>query len=149
MALNELFLEIYIVILCISGMLMVVESQIDTPIVTPFDTSLAINVTAEADPQFRSIFNPNNTSSSSTIVGNLSSGSLQNSTIGGTSAILAPVDFIWQPLAFIWAFIKFITGAYIFDILGLFGFPSEFTLIMQGIIGILLARIILYYWIGR
>lgn len=145
MALNELFLEIYIAMLCINGGILMVDSLVDTPLKTPFDTSA--NVTAINTGPISSIYNT--TSPSGTLVGNMTgTNTLNNSTLGGSAATLIPYD-PYNPIALIWTFIQFLTGGFIFQILGIFGFPAEFLYILQAIFGILLARIVIYYWLGR
>ena len=143
---QELFLEIYIAMLCINGGILIVDNLVDTPLKTPFDT--AGNVTGITSGPVTRIYNSTNTTG--TLVGNLSSGSLENSTIGGLAGLLAPIDFVFQPLAFLWVFIQFLFGNPLFDnLITLLGFPSIFIFVMQAVMGILLGRIILYYWIGR
>lgn len=145
MALNELFLEIYIAMLCINGGILLVDSLVDTPLKSPFDSSA--NVTAITTGDVTDIFN--STDDSGTLVGNFTgTDTLNNSTLGGNPAVLIPYD-PFNPIAMIWTFIEFLTGGFVFQVLGLFGLPAAFTYIMQAIFGILLARIIIYYWLGR
>lgn len=145
MALNELFLEIYIAMLCINGGIIMVDTLVDTPLKTPFDTT--ISVSGVTSGPVTDIYNT--TSPSGTLVGNMTgNGTLNNSTLGGSSKAL-PAYNLYNPLALIWTFIQFLTGGFIFNVLAIFGFPAVFTYILQAIFGILLARIVIYYWLGR
>ena len=116
MALNTHFLEIYLFILILNASILLVDSLADTPLKTPFDTTG--NVTGIDDSDTTAIFNT--TSQSNTLFGNLTNSTISNSTIGGDSSLLAPVDFAFQSLAFLWSFIQFLTGGFVFEVLGLF-----------------------------
>lgn len=139
MALNTLFLEVYIAILCINGGILIVDGAISTPLKSPFD--ITPNVTAATQPN---IFNA--TDSSGTLTENITSNVINNT----DSSILDPVaDFVFFPLQVIWNFIQLLTGGFIFENLTIFGFPTTFVFVMQGIIGILLVITIIYYFTGR
>ena len=144
--LQELALEIYIVMLCLNAGVLIVDSSVDVGLVTPFDL-LGGNVTGITDGPVTGIYN--STDPTGTLTGNLTSGQGSNSTIGGDSSTLNPIDSLLFPLTVIWSFIQFITGGFIFQVLGLFGLPDIFIYSLQGIIGILLARLIIYYVWGR
>lgn len=142
MALQTLFLEIYIAMLCINGGIYIVDSLVDTPLVTPFTSA---NVTSITQPNIY-----NSTSPTGTLVGNSTSlNTINNSTIGGTSALLNPIEALWYPIALLWTFIQFLTGGFVFQVLGIFGFPAAFTYVMQAVMGLLLGVNILYYLTGR
>ena len=144
MALQTLFLEIYLALLAINGGILMVDSLVDTPLVTPFDTSM--NVTGTSQPN---IFN--GTSNDGTLTGNFTTlDSLTNSTIvPGGSGTLNPFDTLFFPITMLYTFVQFITGGFVFQVLILFGFPEIFVFVLQGLIGTLLAVTIVYYITGR
>lgn len=126
------------------GILLVDAAFPDTPLITPFDT--AQNVTGITTGVVTQIANY---TSDAGLTQNLTSGSQQNSTIGGSSSLLNPVDSLFFPLAALWTFIQFVTGGFVFQVIGLFGFPDIFVFSLQGIIGILFARMVVYWVWGR
>jgi hypothetical protein len=137
--------DIWLVMLCINaGVLLVGVAFPDTGLKTPFDVSG--NVTGITTGVPAQIYN------STTGIGltqNLTSGEQSNSTIGGGSATLNPVDSLFFPLAALWTFIQFVTGGFVFQMIALFGFPDIFVFALQGIIGILFARMVIYWVWGR
>lgn len=147
MALQTLFLEIYIAMLCINGGVYLTDSLIDgtsldVGLVTPFTST---NVTAVTQPNIY-----NSTSNIGTLTGNLTSlNTINNSTIGGDSGFLNPIEALWYPIAILWTLGQFLTGGFIFSVLGIFGLPIEFIYVMQGVMGILFALNIVYYFTGR
>jgi len=146
MALNELFLEIYIAILCLNGGILLVGGSQSIPglqtaaLVSPFTSA---NVTAATQPN---IFN--STNPSGTLVQNLTTNVInQTSPLG---PVLNPIsDFFFYPLNLLWLFVQFITGAFVWQALAIFGMPSVMVYILQGILGLLLGRTLLYYITGR
>ena len=144
MALNTVFLEIMLVVLCINGMIFVFDELIDDATVSPLKTplSLSTNITAVAQP---AIFN--NTDPTNTLIGNITGTSQTNSTGGGeTIGFFDQINFFINGLFF---FINLITGGFLWSVLGIFGFPDAFIFILQGILGFLLALSIFYYLSGR
>jgi len=147
MALQTLFLEIYIAMLCINGGVYMTASLIegtslDVGLISPFTSA---NITSITQPNIY-----NSTNNSGTLTGNQTSlNNLDNATIGGTSGSLNPIEALWYPVALLWTFVQFITGGFVFQVLGIFGFPVAFTYVMQGVMGILLALNIIYYLTGR
>lgn len=147
MALQTLFLEIYIAMLCINGGVYMTAAlaegtALDVGLISPFTSA---NVTAITQPNIY-----NSTSSSGTLVGNQTTlNTINNSTIGGDSGILNPIEALWYPIAVLWTFVQFITGGFVFSVLGIFGLPAAFTYVMQGVMGLLLAINIIYYTTGR
>lgn len=147
MALQTLFLEIYIAMLCINGGVYLTDSLIegtslDVGLISPFTSG---NVTSITQPNIY-----NSTNNSGTLTGNATSlNTINNSTIGGTSGVLNPIEALWYPISLLWTFVQFITGGFVFQVLGIFGFPIAFTYIMQGIMGLLLGIMVLYYFTGR
>ena len=55
-------------------------------------------------------------------------------------------NYAWNSMAFI---IDLITGGFLWSVLGVFGFPSEFIFVLQGVIGFLLVLTIFYFLSGR
>lgn len=137
--------DIWLVVLCINGGLLLVDAAFpETPLKTPFDTSG--NVTGITTGVPAQIYN---TTTGIGITQNLTSGDQNNATIGGASATLNPVDSLFFPLAALWSFIQFVTGGFVFQVIALFGFPDIFVFALQGIIGILFARSVVYWIWGR
>ena len=137
--------DIWLVVLCINaGLLMVDAAFPDTPLRTPFDVATDVTPLRTGTPA--QIYN---TTTGIGITQNLTSGEQQNSTIGGTGSTLNPIDTIFFPLAALWTFIQFVTGGFVFQVVALFGFPDVFVFALQGIIGILFARMVVYWIWGR
>ena len=137
---QEIFVEIYLFILCINGAILLVDSLSDTPLVTPFDISKQVQ-----GKTMPSIYN--STSSSNTLVNNMTT-NVRNGT--GSSTVLNILqDSFFYPLAILQGIINFLTGGFIWQALALFGMPIVFVYVLQGILGFLLARTILYYVTGR
>lgn len=117
-------------------------TSLDVGLISPFTSG---NVTAITQPNIY-----NSTSNSGTLTGNQTSlNNLDNSTIGGSSGYLNPIEALWYPVALLWTFVQFITGGFVFQVLGIFGLPAAFTYVMQGVMGLLLALNIIYYLTGR
>lgn len=135
--------DIWLVILCINGGLLLVDATFDTPLKTPFDMSDVTPIKAGVPSEIY------NATTGGGLTGELTSQDVDNSTLGGAPATLNPFDTVFFPLALLWTFIQFVTGAFIFEVIGLFGFPPIFVFALQGIIGILLARSIVYWIWGR
>lgn len=137
--------DIWLVVLCINGGILLVDAAFpDTPLKTPFDTTGNVTGITTGTPQ--QIYNE---TTGIGITQNLTSGTQNNSTIGGASATLNPVDSLFFPLAALWTFIQFVTGGFVFQVIALFGFPDIFVFALQGIIGILFARSVVYWIWGR
>jgi hypothetical protein len=150
MALQTLFLEIYIALLCINAGILIVDSQVATPLITPFDSSTVIAA------QWPAIFN--DTAPAGTFMNNVTSLDVyDNSTIGDTqvdgtplgSGNINPVDTLFYPITILWSFVQFMTGGFVWDALGLFGFPSVFVVSLKIIIGALATFSVIYYLTGR
>ena len=123
------------------------DTAFDGPLITPFDTATQVTgITSGIPTQIANY---------TTDVGfaqNITSGTQSNSTInpaGGSSDSLNPVDTLFFPLAALWTFIQFVTGSFVFQVIGLFGMPDIFVFSLMGIIGILLARWVVYLIWGR
>jgi len=171
MGMQELFLEIYLFILCINGGIMVVDSVSDTPLITPFDATkhcwqnngilsnietesdcIAIsggqwaytNVTATSMPDIY-YYDINTNSTSGELIGTVTG----NQT-GNSNAILDPLtDAVFYPIALVQGIINFLTGGFIWQTLNIIGLPAVFVLVLQSVIGLLLVRTIIYYVTGR
>jgi hypothetical protein len=135
--------DIFLVILCLNGGLLLVESAFDTPLITPFDGTAVSGITTGAPAEIY------NATTGTGITQNLTSGDAENATIGGSAATLNPVETLFFPIALLWTFIQFFTGGFIFQVVALFGFPPMFVFALQGIIGALLARAVIYWVWGR
>lgn len=138
--------DILLVFLCLNGGLLIVgEAFPDTILRTPFDTSLNVTGTRTGFPsQFY------NSTTGTGISQNLTSGTQQNSTIGGSSGSLNPIDTIFFPLSALWSFIQFITNVVpLFNMMNTFGMPDMFIYTIAGVIGALIARMVVYWIWGR
>lgn len=124
--------------------MLLIDAGFDTPLKTPFDVSVNVQGFRTGTPS--QIYNA---TTGIGITQNLTSGEQNNSTIGGTPAILNPIETLLFPLALLWSFIQFFTGAFVFQVLAVFGFPAEFVFAMQGVIGALFARSVVYWVWGR
>jgi len=142
MTLAELGLEIYIVMLCLNAGILIVGETMGVDLISPFDNSTVTGITTGVVTDIA------NYTTNTGLTQNLTSGTLLNDTIGG-SGDLNPVNSIFFPLTVIWTFIQFITGGFVFQVLGIIGLPDIFIFSMQAIIGVLFARLIIYYVWGR
>ena len=137
--------DILLVFLCINGGLLIVQEAFpDVALRTPFDTSLTVSGIRTGLPA--EIYNTTSTG----IVQSLNS-SQSNSTIGGTGTLnLNPVETIFFPLSLLWNFIHFIINIVpLFNMMSTFGMPDMFIFVLIGVIGLLLARMIVYWVWGR
>lgn len=202
MAMQELFLEIYLFILCVNGGIMVVDSVTDTPLITPFDvkkhcfdttTDLIIvsvvnnevvetytdETTCQANnglwayqeisgatmpsiggsdycefnnvPNYRIETSADCTAKGGTWIA--TSGTLKDDVVSNVNAgppvLSALTDAVTLPFAIVQGIINFLTGGFIWQALALIGLPGVFVFVLQGIIGMLLIRSIMYYVLGR
>jgi len=135
--------DILLVVLSINGGLLLVDAAFDTPLITPFDLNATVTPVKEGLPS--EIFN----ATAGGLVQNLTSTTQDNSTFGGAAASVGIFDTLFFPLILLWTFIKFITGAFIFEFMVLLGMPAIFVFALQGIIGLLIARMVIYWVWGR
>ncbi len=204
MAMQELFLEIYLFILCVNGGIMVVDSITDTPLITPFDvekhcfdttTDLIIVHMAGSPPVVTETYTDEATCTSNSglwayqeisgatipMIGgsdhcsfngianyriensaecttkggtwNTSTGTLReevtNNVNAGPPVLSALTDAITLPFAIVQGIVNFLTGGFIWQSLALIGLPTMFVFVLQGTIGLLLIRSIMYYVLGR
>ena len=201
MAMQELFLEIYLFILCVNGGIMIVDAVTDTPLITPFDvtkhcfdanglvivavvnnvitetytTELACTTasgtwayqeisavdmpliggsdhcTINGEPNYSIADSSECTTVSGTWI--TVTGTLQNDVVSNVNAgspiISSLTDAVFLPFAILQGMINFLTGGFIWQSLNLIGLPAIFVLVLQGIIGLLLIRTIIYYVLGR
>lgn len=136
--------DIWLAVLCINAGVLLVDTAFDGPLVTPFDTTATVTGISSGIPSQIA-----NYTTDAGFAQNLTSGSQANSTIGGASATLNPIDTLFFPLAALWTFIQFVTGGFVFQVIALFGMPDIFVYSLMGIIGILFARSIVYWVWGR
>ncbi len=139
--------DILLVFLCINGGLLVVgEAFPNTILRTPFDTTLEVEGIRTGFPS--QIYNQ---TTGTGIAQNLTSGTQSNSTIGGTGlSNLNPIETVFFPLSLLWSFLQFITNVVpLFNMLSAFGMPDMFIYVLTGVIGILVARMVVYWVWGR
>lgn len=139
--------DILLVFLCLNGGLLIVgEAFPDTILRTPFDTSLQITGIRTGLPS--QIYN---STTGTGISQNLTSGTQSNSTIGGSGVgNLNPIDTVFFPLSALWSFIQFVTNLVpLFNMMTTFGMPDMFIYTIVGVIGILIARMVIYWVWGR
>ena len=144
MSLQELGLEIYIVMLCLNAGILIVDATVDTPLITPFNSTQTVTGIASGP-----VTGIANYTTNTGLAQNVTNGTLLNSTIGGGGGNLNPIDTVLFPVTVIWTIVQFITGAFVFQVLALFGLPDIFIFTLQAIIGLLFVRLILYYVWGR
>jgi hypothetical protein len=135
--------DIWLVLLCVNAGLLLVDASFDTPLKTPFDMT-DVEPIKSGTPS--AIYNA---TSGGGLTDDLTTQMVDNSTLGGAAATLNPFDTVFFPLALLWTFIQFVTGAFVFEVIALFGFPEIFVFGLQGVIGILFARSIVYWIWGR
>lgn len=139
--------DILLVFLCLNGGLLIVGTAFpDTILRTPFDTSLEVTGIRSGLPS--QIYN---STTGTGIAQNLTSGTESNSTIGGSGlSNLNPIDTIFFPLSLLWSFIQFVTNLVpLFNMMSTFGMPTMFIYTIVGVIGILIARMVVYFVWGR
>ena len=135
----QTFLGIYLFMLIVNGMILVVDSQLEAVNIIPGTPFSGEDVEVETAP---GLYVPED--SDAGLVGSIT-GQVTN----GTNTFSPYVDTILYPITVIQLFIGVITGGFIFDVLGMIGFPEIFQTVMQGIIGFLLAITIIHYVTGR
>jgi len=138
---QEIFVEIYLFILCINGAVMVVDALTETPLVTPFDIEEQIQAATMPN-----VFNASS-SSGTTLVKNMTT-NVVNGT-GSNTVLNFLQDSFFYPLAILQGVVNFLTGGFIWQALTIFGLPTVFVYVLQIILGFMLARSILYYVTGR
>lgn len=120
------------------------DAAVDIPLISPFNATQIVNATAQPN-----LFN-GTTNNANTLSGNFTSlDTLSNSTIGGDSNFINPLDSLFYPITLLMTFVQFMTGAFVFQTLLIFGFPMEFVFVLQGMLGLLLVVTVVYYLTGR
>ena len=135
------FLEIYILLLCVNGMILTGEALLgpmgddllsgQSPIGTPFDvnTDLTVSNATLALTAPDSDFNTNMNTTSAT----------------------NPLNTIGDPYGMnvIWALVGVVTGEGVWDMLSAFGFPEIFIWVVRGIMGLFAGLTLLYFFTGK
>jgi|MDSW01.2.fsa_nt_gb hypothetical protein len=176
MGYQELFLEIYLFLLCINGGIMAVDALTDTPIISPFDieqhcfTNGNFNATYTDQASCEAVGNiwdysqvtamempaimeydyaTNSTITTNKLIGDVTV-NVQN--YNGTSNNV-PLDMTVDSVFFPWAvtqnIVNFLTGGFVWQTLNMIGMPAIMVVILQSVIGLLLVRTIVYYATGR
>lgn len=138
---QEVFLEIMIVILSINGGILMVTELSGQVLITPFNTSISITGINNT-----SIYPTNPTTSG--VIANVTT-NVHNSTTGTGTLLNQITSNSFYILSVLWMFWQFISGGFIWSMLGLFGFPAVFVQIITSILVILGARSAVYYFAGR
>lgn len=138
---QEVFLEIMIVILSINGGILMVTELSGQVLITPFNTSISITGINNT-----SIYPTNPTTSG--LIANVTT-NVHNSTSGIGALLNQITSNAWFILSVLWVFWEFISGAFIWGMLGLFGFPEIFIQIITSILVVLGGRSAVYYFTGR
>lgn len=138
----QTFIQVYVFLLCINGGIFIVEQTMPSfPLTSPFNNAVNIsNVTASS-------------------FGNLYNGTNNNGTV--TSQISTPINgtthspFNWFgdwfniSLAVLQTLFGVLFGGFIGQVLGLFGFPFAFIVVIYAIEGVFLAITAIYYLTGK
>ena len=145
MPLYTIAISLYILFLCINGMIFFVDASTDIGLKTPFDDiTLAANVTNTTQPN---LFN--STDQSDTLFENATGFNIENQTGPGSSDLLNPIDTILYPISVIQIIIGVLFGTFIFEAFQVFGLPSAFGFIFMGIQGVFAVITALYFITGR
>ena len=144
------FLQIWIFILCINGMLIVANTLIDESNALSGDNTMAIgspfDITTDLDP----CSDPTNEiciqqyqlATNSTTMQNFNSTNTSNNPLDAFATFSYAGDVIWD-------FVGMLTGSTVFNALAIFGFPSIFVYVCQGIMGVFMAITIVHYVFNR
>ena len=172
MAMQELFLEIYLFILCINGGIMIIDAvDPNTALITPFDAvkhcwqnnGILSNILTEEDCNNVSGGQWAYTDVTATTMPDIYEydmatgqttgaliGTVTGNQTGNSNAILDPLtDAVFYPIALAQGVINFLTGGFIWQTLNIIGLPAVFVVVLQSVIGLLLVRTIIYYVTGR
>lgn len=137
---QEIFFEIFIIILCFNSGILLVTFLSGQTLVSPFNTNISIT-------------GINNTSIYPTnpqggIVANVTN-NVHNSTSGTGNILNQITSNTFFVLSILWLFFQFISGGFVFSVLGILGFPQIFVYIIQSVLVVFLARSAIYYFTGR
>lgn len=132
------FLWFYALLLCLNGMVIYVDSVVDTAIISPFD--LDSNVTATTQPNIAGVGAIN---ANGTLVSNVT-----NNVVNGTDpSVLDPIqDFFFFPYALITTIIDFLTGAFVWNALAIVGMPTQFVIVLKSVIGFFAVLTAIHIW---
>ena len=138
------FLQIWIFILCINGMLVVVNALVDES-----DTGMAIGTPFDLDTDLDPCADPTNEICISQFQLATNSTTFQNfnstSTLGD-AGWLGGFEYAGNV---VWDFVGILTGSTVFTMLSTFGFPEIFVYVCQGIMGVFMAITIVHYVFNR
>lgn len=129
-----------VVVLCLNGGILMTTYLSGQTLVTPFNTSISvtgINTTAIYPANLQSGIAQNVTSN------------VYNSTSGSGTLLNQISSNAFFVLSILWVFWQFISGGFIFNVLGIFGFPVIFIQIVISVLVIYSARSAVYYFTGR
>lgn len=142
------FLQIWIFILCVNGMVIVANALIDQSsnpnipddsIGTPFDISTDLDPCA--DPTNAICLGQSTLATNSTLQQNWNS----TNTLSASGWV---GDFAYAGNV-VWDFIGALTGSSVFGALEMFGFPPIFVYMCQSIMGVFMAITIVHYVFNR
>lgn len=137
---QEIFFEVFIIILCFNSGFLLVGYLSGQTIVSPFNTSFNINGINNT-----SIYPTN---SQGGIIANVTT-NVHNSTSGGGSLLNQISSNTFFVLSILWLFFQFVSGGFVFSVLGILGFPQIFVYIIQAVLMVFGARSAVYYFTGR
>lgn len=138
---QEVFIEIALAILAINGGILIVTYESGQTLVTPFNTSISVNG-----------FNNTSVYPANPITGGIIANvttNVHNSTSNSGTLLNIISSNPWFIISIMWLFWQFISGGFIFSVLGIFGFPAIFVQVVMSLLVILGARSAIYYFTGR
>ena len=129
----------YIFLIAVNGGLLYLDSVFDVPISTPLDNT---EITGIAQPNII-----DNTNPSGTLLDDVTNN------VNDSTNTSNPFHFITDSISFglqiIYNLIQLLTGAFVWQMLALFGLPVLFVGTMQTILGLFLVFTIIHFWTGR
>lgn len=141
MSLYKTFLEVYIFLMCVNGMLLVGNALLgpdgddlltgDAPMGTPFDVSTDLTISNSTLAL---------TAPDSVLAGQVNATSSSNPLTGLTDVF---------SLDILWTIIGIISGEGIWQMLDSFGFPDIFIWVVRGIMGLFAALTVIFFAINR
>jgi hypothetical protein len=144
-ALNELYFEVFLAILCINGGILIVDALQDTPLKTPFDTT--VNVVGLIDtPSEIGNFTAGH---GITLVGNITNQTFENSTVFEDDPFQVERADPFAGLIITWNMLSFMAGGFAINVVDLLGFPAIFIYVVDGILALMFVRMVIYFVFGR
>ena len=147
------FLQIWIFILCINGMLVVVNAlvedsneantnpeAIEMSVGTPFN--IAVDLSPCADPTDEICLQQYQLATNSTTMQNFNATSTSNNPLDAFATFGYASEAVWD-------FVGMLTGSTVFNALAMFGFTPVFVYVCQGIMGVFMAITIVHYVFNR